>query len=48
MSGRKYFGTFRTTFIINEEGVVARILLPKQIKTKDHAAQIMSELKAEN
>lgn len=48
MYGRKYFGTFRTTFIINEEGVVERILLPKQIKTKDHAAQIMSELKAEN
>ena len=48
MYGRKYFGTFRTTFIINEEGVVERILLPKQIKTKDHAAQIMSELKTEN
>lgn len=48
MYGRKYFGTFRTTFIINEEGVVERILQPKQIKTKDHAAQIMSELKAEN
>ena len=31
-----------------EEGVVERILQPKQIKTKDHAAQIMSELKAEN
>ncbi|MDD6891740.1 MAG: thioredoxin-dependent thiol peroxidase [Bacteroidales bacterium] len=41
MYGRKYMGTFRTTFIINEEGVIERILLPKQIKTKEHAAQIL-------
>lgn len=43
MYGRKYMGTFRTTFIINEEGVIERILLPKQIKTKEHAAQILGE-----
>ena len=42
MYGRKYFGTFRTTFIINEEGVVERIIGPKKIKTKDHANQILS------
>ena len=42
MYGRKYFGTFRTTFIINEEGIVEQIFLPKQIKTKDHANQILS------
>lgn len=42
MYGRKYMGTFRTTFIINEEGIIERILLPKQIKTKDHAAQILA------
>lgn len=41
MYGRKYFGTFRTTFIINEEGIVERILLPKEINTKNHAAQIL-------
>lgn len=41
MYGRKYMGTFRTTFIINEEGIIERIILPKEIKTKDHAAQIM-------
>ena len=34
MYGRKYFGTFRTTFIINEEGIVERIIGPKKIKTK--------------
>ena len=42
MYGRTYMGTFRTTFIINEDGIVERILGPKQIKTKDHAAQILA------
>ena len=41
MYGRKYMGTFRTTFVLNEEGVVERILLPKEIKTKEHAEQIL-------
>lgn len=41
MYGRKYFGTFRTTFIINEQGVIERIITPKQIKVKEHAAQIL-------
>ena len=41
MCGRKYMGTFRTTFIINEEGVVERVISPKEVKTKDHAAQIL-------
>ena len=41
MYGRKYMRTFRTTFIINEEGIIERIILPKEIKTKDHAAQIL-------
>ena len=41
MCGRKYMGTFRTTFIINEEGKVERIITPKEIKVKEHAAQIL-------
>ena len=41
MYGRKYFGTFRTTFIINEQGFIERIITPKQIKVKEHAAQIL-------
>lgn len=41
MYGRKYMGTFRTTFIINEEGIVERIISPKQVKTKEHAKQII-------
>ncbi len=43
MYGRKYMGTFRTTFIINPEGEIVRVILPKQIKTKDHAAQILAD-----
>ena len=41
MYGRKYMGTFRTTFIINEEGIIERIFLPKEIKVKEHAEQIL-------
>lgn len=41
MCGRKYMGTFRTTFIINEEGVIERIITSKQVKTKEHAQQIL-------
>jgi peroxiredoxin Q/BCP len=42
MYGRKYMGTVRTTFIINEEGVVEQVIGPKQIKTKIHAEQILT------
>lgn len=42
MYGRKYMGTFRTTFIVSPDGIVERIILPKQVKTRDHAAQILS------
>ena len=44
MYGRKYMGTFRTTFLINEEGIVERIFLPKEIKTKTHGEQILAEI----
>lgn len=43
MCGRKYMGTFRTTFLINEEGVIERIIGPKEVKTKEHAKQILGE-----
>lgn len=41
MCGRTYMGTYRTTFIINEEGVIEEIFTPKQIKVKEHAEQIL-------
>lgn len=43
MYGRKYFGTFRTTFIIGEDGRVERIFQPKEIKTKIHGEQILGK-----
>ena len=36
-----YMGTFRTTFIINEEGIIERVITPKEIKVKEHAQQIL-------
>ncbi len=44
LAGRKYMGTFRTTFIIDKEGVVTHIFTPKEIKTKEHALQVLSLL----
>jgi peroxiredoxin Q/BCP len=41
MYGRKTMGTIRTTFIINEEGIIEQIIAGKQIKTKEHAQQIL-------
>ena len=41
MAGRTYMGTIRTTFVIDEEGRVAEIYGPKQIKVKEHAEQIL-------
>lgn len=43
MYGRKYMGTFRTTFIINEQGIIERIFSPKEIKTKTHGEQILAQ-----
>lgn len=42
MYGRKYMGTFRTTFIIAPDGTIARIIGPKEVKTKIHASQILA------
>ena len=41
--GRAYMGTLRTTFLINEEGIVERIITPKEVKTKEHATQILNQ-----
>jgi len=41
MYGKLYMGTFRTTYIIDETGIITRIILPKEINTKTHAQQIL-------
>ena len=43
MYGKKTMGTIRTTFIINEQGVIEQIFAGKQVKTKEHAEQILEE-----
>ena len=40
MAGREYMGTVRTTFIINEEGIVEDII--KKVDTKNSATQILN------
>ncbi len=42
MYGKVSMGTFRTTFITDENGVVGKIFSPKQIKVKEHAEQILA------
>ncbi len=39
--GKEYDGIHRTTFIVNEDGVVTRVI--NKVKTKAHAAQILEE-----
>jgi peroxiredoxin Q/BCP len=39
MYGRKYMGTARTTFVIDEKGKIEEII--EKVKTKDHTAQII-------
>ncbi len=43
MYGRTYMGVMRTTFIINENGIIEKII--KKVKTKEHSQQIFNELK---
>lgn len=43
--GHKTIGTLRTTYLVNEEGVIERIMGPKEIKTKIHAEQILEIIK---
>jgi len=39
--GRKYMGLLRTTFVIDEKGIIEKII--KRPKTKIHAEEIMSK-----
>ncbi len=44
--GRKTIGTLRTTYLVNEDGIIEKIFSPKEIKTKIHAEQILDYIKA--
>ena len=41
--GKAYMGVIRTTFVINEAGVIEKIF--KKVETKNHTEQIVKELK---
>lgn len=41
LAGRKYMGILRTTFLVDGDGVITRVIGPKEIKTKIHAEQIL-------
>ena len=43
--GHKTIGTLRTTYLVSEEGVIERIMGPREIKTKIHAEQILEIIK---
>jgi peroxiredoxin Q/BCP len=40
MYGRKYMGTARVTFVIDEKGTIAEVI--EKVNTRDHASQILS------
>lgn len=39
--GREYEGIHRTTFVIDEQGIIENVI--RKVKTKEHSAQIFSE-----
>jgi peroxiredoxin Q/BCP len=43
MYGKKTMGTIRTTFIIDESGIITQIFTGREVKTKQHAQQILGE-----
>lgn len=42
--GRRTIGILRTTYLVNEDGIIEKIFTPKEIKTKIHAEQIIKYL----
>ena len=41
--GREYDGVYRTTFVINKDGVIEKVF--SKVKTKDHTNQILDSYK---
>lgn len=44
MYGRKYMGTARVTFIIDEKGIIEEVI--EKVDTKNHAAQVLKQAPA--
>ena len=45
MYGREYMGVFRTTFVIDEKGIIEKVFT--KVKTKTHTAQILEAMELE-
>lgn len=45
--GRKTIGILRTTYLVDENGIIQKIFTPKEIKTKIHAEQILQYINKE-
>lgn len=45
--GRKTIGILRTTYLVDENGIIQKIFIPKEIKTKIHAEQILQYINKE-
>lgn len=43
--GHKTIGIIRTTYLVNEEGIIEQIIGAKEIKTKIHAEQLLERIK---
>lgn len=43
--GRRTIGTLRTTYLVDEQGIIEKVFSPKEIKTKIHAEQILDYIK---
>ncbi|MCK5907595.1 MAG: thioredoxin-dependent thiol peroxidase [Flavobacteriales bacterium] len=41
LAGREYEGIYRTTFVIDENGILEDVII--KVKTKEHAAQILTK-----
>ena len=48
MYGKKYMGIIRTTYLVNENGIIEKIFTSKEIKTKIHAEQILNYINKTN
>lgn len=44
MYGKKYFGTLRTSFLVDPKGKIVRIY--EKVKPAEHAAQVLNDLKS--
>ena len=42
--GRHTIGILRTTYLVNEEGIIEKVFTPKEIKTKIHAEHILDSI----